>query len=234
MDNKISVTATATILFSLGSLASADTRTVEMKHFAPRVPMNSVPKVLHCENTAPSFLVALDLSMAEKGITVSKSSELWQTEAFGVFGYTLELPESPSDKKLARRTLELARHDNLVSAKIANDEAALQSSSYAKSVFHRDMQLYIRNNTTPDLPVDGELNAHELWLTKASKGVLKARTLMGNLNQNSGVRNYVLGAIYDDGIATAAAEKILCSKSDDKTVIGSALRIAKIVKTTKP
>lgn len=232
---KKTLAMTATILFSFSNdvLSQDSTKVVEMRHFAPRVRVGETPLKLKCENTAPNFLVALDLAMAEKGITVGKDAELWQVEAFGVFGYTLDLPKEKKDKDLARRVLEFARHDNLVAAKLANDNAALESSSYAKSLFHRDVTLYIQNNSRPDAPIDGKLNEHEKWLTQAAEAVDKAKKMLGALRAKPSIRNYVLGSIYDDGLAVSAAEKVLCKEADEK-VMTETLKIAKIVKTRKP
>lgn len=224
-------------MFALSASAMASdssTKIVSMHHFAEHIPVKQIPSKLLCENTSPNFLIALDSVMAKNGMTVTKEGEKWQVEAFGVFGYTVDLPPIEKDKLSARRTLELARHDNLVAAKIANDTAAQESSTYATSLFFRDMNLYIRNNSTPDSPENEILNSNDAWLAKAYEGILKAKSVLGPLTQSTGIKNYVLGAAMDDGLAVSASEMVLCATKQKDGAVDAMLKISAKIKTRKP
>ena len=229
---------TAVVLFFLAGQAIAgdvDSPPLALHFKGEHISTQSLPVRLACTHKSFTLLSGLDAAMASEHVVVTSAGESWQKEMFSLFGYTTSLPASIADKQDARRALELARRENFVAAKIANDEAALKSQSYRASSFFKDMNHFIASSTTPEVLDAGDKgDAYDQWMKLAQTNTATAKTKLGPLMTAQPVRYFVLGNAMDDGIAVLAAEATLCGTEKDAQFLGVVAKIGANSRTKKP
>lgn len=235
---KAHLIAAATILGFIGGPAYCsdfDSPPIKLKHRAERVSTANMPARLVCDRAAPDFLVAIDGAMSDRNIVITKEGELWQKEVFPLFSYKTDLPNNPIDKDYAKRVLELARRENFVAAKIANDEAARRSTSYLSSAFFKNMSQLIQGSTSPHSGAnDAQADAYDKWMSEVESKIIAAKNTLGAYYKDLPVRFYIQGSAMDDGIALDAAQRVLCAKEPDQKLLGTIAKLGYQSRTNKP
>lgn len=228
----------ATILFFIGGSAIAsdmDSPAIKLKHSAEHISAQKISPRIICEKASPDFLVALDGAMTDNHIAITKEGGLWQKEIFPIFSYSTDLPLNEKDKAYALRVLELARRENFVAAKIANDEGARRSKSYLDSSFFKNMHQLISSSTTPEIKDNNEKkNEFDIWMNEVQIKIKNGQDKLGILYKDLPVRFFVSGNAMDDGLAVDASQRVLCAKEKDENFLGTIAKIGYQSRTKKP